>query len=344
MSLTSEIREYARSCGAEIFGVTSADPFVNYLDAVAELESIGKFQGLPVSSYINTSLADPRNLLRNARSIIVVGVPYKLKVPIDDLPEYQGPYVLLSHYWRHARRAFPNLGQSIAEYLQERGFEAKVVVSRGIPLKSAAVRAGVANYGKNTIVYTKEFGSWVWWFGVITEADLEHTESSGKDICGKCDICVKACPTGALYEPYKLDALRCWVYLTHPSMQDVGPIEDFLKEKMGNCLCGCEVCQDACPLNRKVEPIAVTATDFSYYYKVTLPDQERLPLSHLLEVLKGECSHYFQRYAAICIGNLKGADSALPVLKKMLDSEDELVREYAHWAMNRIKQRNTQPE
>lgn len=72
MSLTSEIREYARSCGAEIFGVTSAEPFGNYLDTVAELESVGKFEGLPVSNHINTSLADPRNALRSARSIILV--------------------------------------------------------------------------------------------------------------------------------------------------------------------------------------------------------------------------------------------------------------------------------
>jgi epoxyqueuosine reductase len=343
MSLTSETREYARSCGAEIFGVVSANPFVNYLDAVAELENIGKFQGLPVSKYINTSHGDAKNALRSARSIIVVAVPYKLRVPTDDLPEYEGPHVFLSHYWRHARRVFPKLGQSIAEYLQKQGFEAKVVGNRDIPLKAAAARAGVANYGKNTIVYTKEFGSWVWWFGVITEADLEFTEASSEDICGKCDKCVKACPTGAIYEPYKFDALICRTYLTHPSMQDVGKIEDSLKEKMGNCLSGCEICQDVCPLNRKVEPIEFNASsDFSYYYGVTLPDQERLPLSHLIEILnKGECGHYFQRYAAICIGNLKEADSALPVLRKMLHSEDELVRKYADWAIDRVRRGKT---
>lgn len=341
MSLTSEIQEYARSCGAEIFGVTSADPFVNYLDTVAELESIGKFQGLPVSKYINTSLADARNVLRSARSIIVVGVPYKLRVPTDDSPQYEGPHVFLSHYWRHARRVFVNLGQLIAEYLQKRGFEAKAVGNRGIPIKPAAVRAGLANYGKNTVVYSKEFGSWVWWFGVITEADLERTDASGEDICGKCDRCVTACPTGALYEPYKFDALRCRTYLSHASLQDVGQIADSLKEKMGNCLCGCEICQDVCPLNQKVEPIEVTTTFDISFYGVPLPDQEKLPLSDLLELLKGECSHYFQRYAAICIGNLKGADSALPVLTRMVNSEDELVRKYADWAIDRIKRRKT---
>jgi epoxyqueuosine reductase len=342
MSLTSEIREYARSCGAEIFGVTSAAPFGSYLDTVAELESIGKFQGLPISDHINTSRADARNALRSARSIIVVGVPYKLRVPSDDSRQHEGPHVSFGRYWlyaRNARRVFGDLDHAIAGYMQKQGFEAKAVGNRGIPLKPAAVRAGLANYGKNAIVYTEEFGSWVWWFGVVTEADLEHSDAGGEDICGKCDRCVKACPTGALYEAYKLDALRCMTYLTHPSMQDVGEIEDSLKEKIGNCLCGCEICQDVCPLNRKVKPIEVSATpDFSHY-GVPLPDREKLPLSDLIGILKGECSHYFQRYAAICIGNLKEADSALPVLTAMLSSEDELVRKYADWAIDRIKRR-----
>jgi len=340
--LTSEVREYARSCGAEIFGVTSANPFVNYLDMIAELEGRDKLQELPVSKYINTSFADPRNALRSARSIIIVGVPYKLKVPSDDSPEYKGPHAFISHYWRHARRVFVDLGQSIAEYLQQRGFEAKSVENRGIPVKPAAVRAGLANYGKNTVAYTEEFGSWVWWFGVITDAELEHTDASGEDICGKCDRCLKACPTGALYEPYKFDVLRCRTYVVHPSLQDVGGIADSLKEKMGNCLCGCEICQDVCPLNQKVEPIEVSTTFDISFYGVSLPDQEKLPLSDLIGLLKGECSHYFQRCAAICIGNVRGADNALPVLTRMTDSEDELVREYAHWAIDRIKRRQPQ--
>ncbi len=335
MSLTSDVREYAESCGAEIFGVTSADPFVDYRDAVTELENADKLG--TASKYINSPMADARNVLSSARSIIVAGVPYKLKVPGDDLPEYDGPHVSLSRYWRHARRVFVNLGESIAEYLQKRGFEAKAVGHRGISHKPAVVRAGVANYGKNTIAYTKEFGSWVWWFVVVTEADLECTDAAGEDICGKCDRCIKACPTEAISAPYRFDLLRCRTYLSHSSQQDVGEIADSLKEKMGTCLGGCEVCQDVCPLNRTVEPIKTNTSFDVSWYGVPLPDRERLPLSDLIELLEGERSHYFKRYATICIGNLEGADDALPVLTRMHDPEDELVRKYADWAIAKIK-------
>ncbi len=342
MSLTSEIEEYARSCGADVFGVTSADPFDDYLVTVAELENAGTFNGLTITNTINSSMADVRNVLKTARSIVVVGVVYKLKVLGDDSQGYQGPHIFLSHYWRHARKVSPNLGKSIAEYLQQRGFETKAVVTRGIPLKAAAVRSGLANYGKSTIVYNKEFGSWIWWSAVITEANLEYSNAASEDICGKCNACIKACPTGAIYEPYKQDALICRTYLTHPRLQEVGEIPDSLKEKIGNCLCGCQICQDVCPLNRKVEPVEIGTTSGFSYYDVPLPDQERLPLPDLLRLLGDECSHYFKRYAAICIGNLEGADAALPILSKMSDPEDHLVRKYADWAIDRVKQRRTQ--
>jgi hypothetical protein len=58
----------------------------------------------------------------------------------------------------------------------------------------------------------------------------------------------------------------------------------------------------------------------------------------LLQLLQGPCDHFFKRYASICIGNLKGADAALPLLMQMNDPKDELVRKYAHWAIERIKQ------
>lgn len=82
--------------------------------------------------------------------------------------------------------------------------------------------------------------------------------------------------------------------------------------------------------------------DFSTSFNVTwhgvpIPDRLRLPRSELLQMPEGEVSNYFQRYAAICIGNMNGAAEALPALNKMLPSEDHLVGKHADWPTNRIK-------
>ena len=174
---------------------------------------------------------------------------------------------------------------------------------------------------------------------MVTNAKLEPTEVSEKDICSKCQRCIDACPTAAIYQPYKLDVRKCTTYLNHSRLQDVGEIPDSLKKKMGNWLCGCEVCQDVCPRNGQVKPRELGTSFNVTWHGVPIPDKERLPLSQLIHLLEGEVNHYFQRYAAISIGNLEGAEEAVPVLTKMLSAEDQLVSKYADWAINRIKNR-----
>ena len=96
MSLTSRIEDFARIQGTEIFGVTSAQPFPKYLEMVSELESLVNLKGLPISTRINELRGDPKNAIHDAESIIVLGVPYKLKIPADGSVEYEGPHVFLS--------------------------------------------------------------------------------------------------------------------------------------------------------------------------------------------------------------------------------------------------------
>ncbi len=340
MSLAAEIEDFARSHGAELFGVTSAKPFHRYLAMVAELEGMANLRELPLGTRIIESRGDPRSSLPDAQSVIVVGIPYKLNVPGDDSPNYEGPHVFLSRDIRHRHGVIHNLDDSMVAFLNERGFEAKKADEKpgGFSLKSAAVRAGLGDFGKNVLVYTKEFGSWITWVGVTTNARLEVTEAEGRDICGKCTKCIEACPAGALYEPYKHFPPKCRSYLTLPQFQ-LEEIPDNLKEKIDNLLCCCETCQDVCPKNEKVG-LREASTDFEIsFHGIPVPDRDRLPLSELLQMLEGEVNPNFQRYAAICIGNIEGAEEALPALNKMLDSEDHLVRKYAQWAIDRIKNR-----
>ncbi len=338
MSLAAEIKQYARGLGVELFGITSAEPFAVYIETASELEETRGLKNAPQASLrINQSLGDPRNILPNAQSFIVLGVFCKLKNPNDDSLEYGGPHAQLASYWRHGRPVIAGISDSLVTYLQGKGFEA---TGHGrLPLKAAAARAGLGHLGKNALVYAKEFGSWISLVGVVTNARLAPTDTGAKDICGKCIKCIEACPTGAIYEPYKVDVLKCRCYLNHQTMQDVGEIPDSLKEQMGTWLCGCEVCQDICPRNKRVKPRKLSTPFNVTWHGIPLPDKVRLPLSELLQMLEGEVSNYFQRYAAICMGNMDGAEEALPVLNKMLSAEDPLVSKYAKWAINRIEER-----
>jgi len=340
MSIALEIEEHARGLGAELFGVTTAEPFALYIETAAELENTRGLKDVPQASQrINQSLGDPRNMLPDARSIIILGVFCRLKNVADNSLEYEGPHAQPASYWRHGRPVIVGIADSVAEYLQGKGFDSKGIDTRHgrVPLKAAAARAGLGHPGKNTLLYTKEFGSWVSLVGVVTNARLEPTGIDAKDICGKCTKCIEACPTGAIYEPYKVDILKCISYLNHSNLQDVGEITDLQRKQMGTWICGCEICQNVCPRNKKVEPRDLSTSFNVPWHGINIPDMIRLPLSEILQMLEGEVGNYFQRYTAICMGNMGGAEDALPALKKMLASEDPLVRKYAQWAINRIE-------
>src|SRR5262249_52553934 len=112
----------------------------------------------------------------------------------------------------------------------------------------AAARSGVGFYGKNTMLITRRFGSWVVLGTLITTVELDRTAPLDAG-CGSCRLCIDACPTNALDEPGVLDATRCLSYSTQSSSP---PPEDVL-EALGDRVYGCDICQDVCPWNRGVE-------------------------------------------------------------------------------------------
>ena len=121
------------------------------------------------------------------------------------------------------------------------------VDSAPIMEKLWAAKAGIGWQGKNTIIITRDYGSWIFLGEIIINHELEY-DTPIEDFCGYCHACLDACPTGALIAPYQLNATKCISYLTVELLND--HIPEFLAKKMQNWVFGCDICQEVCPWNR----------------------------------------------------------------------------------------------
>jgi epoxyqueuosine reductase len=130
-------------------------------------------------------------------------------------------------------------------------FEARVCVDTTPVLeREIAAAAGVGWIGKNTLVLHPKLGSYIFLGEIVTTLELAPSRPLS-DRCGSCSRCLEACPTGALMEPYRMDATRCIAYLTIEHRGEI-PVE--LAGAMGDWVFGCDLCQEVCPYNRKAPP------------------------------------------------------------------------------------------
>jgi len=161
------------------------------------------------------------------------------------------------------------------------------------------------------------------------------------DRCGSCRRCLDACPTGALFEPYQMDATRCISYLT---IEHKGEIGEDLMAGMGRQVFGCDICQDVCPWNRKApighDPELAPRAEVVNPTLEWLAELEEADFERLFNGSPVRRAGFqgLRRNIAIAMGN-SGVRRFVPWLTRWAsedDSPSEKVRSAAAWALTQI--------
>lgn len=356
MSLAEQIKERAYALGFDAVRLTSADPFPATEAAIKERIADGLMDGLDwfTAARAEVSCA-PRALAPEARSVISLATFYLTQSP-EDASQPGDPHGRVSAYaWGDdyhdvIRARLDALAAYVRELAARDDEKTLVFVDTGRMVdRAVAQRSGLGWYGKNTMILTKGWGSWVFLSEVVTGLELEPDDPVATS-CGQCEVCLRACPTGALVSPYVLDNRRCISYLTIELRGSI-PVE--LRPLMGAHIFGCDICQQVCPVNliavRRVSQRGERLDDAKRQaFRPRTPDFSSPALIPLLALdddgfrerfrrspIKRAKRRGLLRNVCVALGNL-GDPVAIPALARALRDPEPLVRGHAAWALGTI--------
>jgi epoxyqueuosine reductase len=363
---TDWVTSKAKALGFDLCGVAGVE---DWEELAHREEWLARGHGGEMRYLHDSRRAHPALVLPEARSVIVCALNYHTRQPLSteaaaDAANGRARGWISRYAWGDDYHAVlgEKLDQLVAALAEKfgDGFAARAYVDTGpIPERIAARHAGLGWLGKNTCLINENIGSWLFLGVVLTSLDLAPSASQDdptrfppRDLCGNCTLCLDACPTGALVEPYVLDARRCISYLT---IELRGSIPDEFRSAMGRHVFGCDICQDVCPWNRHA-PIT-TEPAFAPREQLLAPD-----LDWLLSLSEEDFRSVFRggavrrakwrgliRNACIAAGNAlapgKGAGKSSPGahsseraglrerLERLAGSSDEIIAEHARWAL-----------
>ena len=198
--------------------------------------------------------ADPCQVLPGCRSIISLGINYLTDHRANEQPGYGrvARYAWGEDYHKLFNSRLKQLEQLIHRIAPD-AHTRSYSDTGPIMEKAWAEQAGLGWIGKHSNLVSAEYGSWLLLGEILTTLELEADEPA-IDLCGSCTLCIQACPTGAITEPYVVDATRCISYLTIELRGDETTISPELQGSMGNKIFGCDDCLDVCPFNLRAEP------------------------------------------------------------------------------------------
>ena len=321
--------------GLDAVGAAPAEPYAETERHIRERRARGLFADMKFTMARPEESCHPETLLPGARTVVSAALCYYAPEPA--LPAGHGrlPRYTWFDAYAELREKLDELGRRLCRL--EGGGTYRVLVDANQHVdREAAARSGVGFYGKNTLLITQRHGSWVVLGTLVTDVEIEPTPPLDLD-CGSCRLCIDACPTDALDEPGVLDSTRCLSYWT----QAPAPIPEPYRARLDAQVYGCDVCQDVCPWNRGVEKRRADAPAAEAH--VSLVDWLRADPGELRDryrrlYVPRDDVRWLRRNALVAAGNVGGAAERAAV-EPFRESEDELLREHAAWALARLEER-----
>src|SRR5271154_1022778 len=392
--LSTWIAERSAALGFDLCGVASAQKFP---ELVHTEEWLDRGYAGEMKYLADPRRSDPRTAMPGIKSVIVCALNYNAahphsihaasaKVGNDSLPSLSNasPRGWISRYaWGDDYHEVlrEKLGLLLAELRERCGdggegggsFRAGIYADTGpVQERVLAKYAGLGWLGKNTLLLNQKLGSYFFLGVILTTLEIAPTlpanAAPSPDLCGNCRRCIDACPTNAL-EAYVMDARRCISYLT---IELRGSIPQEFRERIGNHVFGCDICQDVCPWNNRA-PVT-QASEFAprEFYRpnspafpespslapqsLLEPDLEWLaamPESEFREVFRGSAIKRTKwrgmvRNACLALGNSgvtpnhPAHASITTLLRRLAHSPEIHVAESAQWALSRIQSQESE--
>ncbi|WP_126425400.1 tRNA epoxyqueuosine(34) reductase QueG [Brevibacillus marinus] len=334
------IIRYGSEIGLDKIGIASAEPFTELKQRLVEHRQKGYESGFEEADLEKRTR--PELSLRGVQSLIAVAIAYPSKLPNPPKSQPGAYRGILSRsawgtdYHTVLREKLDKLAQFIRQL--EPGAEVVSMVDTG-PLSDRAVaeRAGLGWVGKNCALITPEYGSWVFLGELLTNLPLPPDKPITEG-CGDCNLCVEACPTGALVQGGQLNAQKCIAYLTQ--VKDFIP--DEYRGKIGNRLYGCDTCQLVCPHNRgrhfahhpQLQPDPQVAKPLLLPILSMNNKQFKQTFGHTSAAWRGKKP--IQRNAILALAHFKDRTAVPELIRLLINDPRPVIRGTAAWALGKI--------
>ncbi|OHU89066.1 MULTISPECIES: tRNA epoxyqueuosine(34) reductase QueG [Pseudoalteromonas] len=351
IELAEKIKQWGKALGFADVGITDIDLSAHEEQLQRWLDH--SYHGdMEYMAAHGMKRARPDELVPGTQRVISVRMNYLppdasfAKALANKSTAYISRYALGRDYHKVMRNRLKQLGQKISSEVEPLGYR-PFVDSAPVLERQLAEKAGLGWRGKNSLLIQKQAGSWFFLGELFVDIPLPVDQKDPFEGCGKCNACITLCPTGAIIEPYVVDARKCISYLT---IELQGAIPEQYRSLIGNRIYGCDDCQLVCPWNRYGQ----LTKEQDFMARTQLKDRSLIELfmwdeATFLKVTEGNpirrIGHQrWLRNLAVGLGNADYDESIVEALEKRLEDASDLVKEHINWALKQQshKQQQTQ--